>query len=295
MSRNDSIKANSKKLRQYYSIQSFKKQGGNKRLKKLVGILIGLVIVLMGLLVFGYFQYKNLGVTKETLTVEKSVATKEQAEKSVATKEQAEKAGSDESYQFQDIESMPKATSVKEAFERIFGKNRLFDDFKKSDSYSDYERSNFNDPYDGEIKYSLKRIYKILKNDRLNNKFIYNPENPYLFERMRIGITMKSGIDTRMEMIDFLHYLKFSGLTKPHIIKEPLPKDSVKVDFILSVTPEPLPSFNIDMFVYPQIKPGMNMPKFQQKWLISSDVIEQMDFSDKQDILNNITMYGQFE
>ncbi|MCM3725091.1 hypothetical protein M3226_05185 [Neobacillus cucumis] len=242
-------------------------------MKKLVGILIGLVIVLAGLLIYGYFHYKNLATT--TVTVEDKVVG------SVATKEQANRTDNNETYQFKDIESMRKATSEKQAFERIFGKNRLFDDFKG------------NRP---EIKYHLKGIDPNIRTALVSKDgHKYNPEKPYLFFYMSIAITAKSGIDTRMEMIDFLHYLKFSGLTKPHIIKESLPEDSVKVDGLMAKEPEQLPPFTIFMTVFPQIKPGMNMPEPLQNWMIKSDIIEQMDFSDKQDILNNITMYGKFQ
>lgn len=252
----------------------FKERGGNKRVKKLVGVLIGLVIVLAGLLIYGYFHYKNLATT--TVTVE------DKAVGSAATKEQAKKTDNNKTYQFQDIESMPKATSVKQAFERIFGKNRLFDDFKG------------NRP---EINYHLKSIVPDVRT-ALSSKdgHKYNPEKPYLFFTVSMAITAKSGIDTRMEMIDFLHYLKFSGITKNDVIKEPLPEDSVEVDMLTAKKPpEQLQPFTIFMAVYPQIKPGMNIPERLQNWVIKSDVIEQMDFSDKQDILNNITMYGDFK
>jgi hypothetical protein len=49
------------------------------------------------------------------------------------------------------------------------------------------------------------------------------------------------------------------------------------------------------MRVYQQIKPGMNTPASHQGWSLSSDVIEVMDFSNKDDILNSITMYGKFK
>ena len=100
-----------------------------------------------------------------------------------------------------------------------------------------------------------------------------------------------------MEMIDFLHYLQYSGLTKQHFIKETLPEDFVVVSFINPREPEDLERepFMINMRVYQQIKPGMNMPESHQGWSISSDVIEVMDFSDKEDILDSISQYGKFE
>lgn len=242
-------------------------------MKKLVGILIGLVIVLAGLLIYGFFHYKNLATT--TVTVE------DKAVGSVATKEQTNKSDNNETYQFKDIESMPKATSVQQAFDRIFGKNRLFNDFKG------------NRP---EIKYHLNGIEPNIRTAIVSKDWHkYNPEKPYFFYDVGIAMTVKSGIDTRMEMIDFLHYLKFSGLTEPHIIKESLPEDSVTVFRIMAKEPEQIPPFTIAMAVFPQIKPGMNTPERLQSWVIKSDVIEQMDFSDKQDILNNITMYGDFK
>jgi len=188
---------------------------------------------------------------------------------------------------------MKKATSVKEAFERIFGKERLFDDFKDSDSYSDYEKMNFNDPINGEIKYIVKGVYET-ENISRENLFKYYPEKQYYFEWISIDITLKPNLDTKMEMIDFLHYLQYSGLTKPHYIKETLPEDSVVVTTISPKEPEEIKPFIINMKVYEQIKPGMNMPESHQGWKIGSEIIEVMDFSDKEDILNSITKYGEF-
>ncbi|WP_162800324.1 hypothetical protein [Oceanobacillus zhaokaii] len=99
-----------------------------------------------------------------------------------------------------------------------------------------------------------------------------------------------------MEMVDFLHYLQFSGLTKPDFVKETLPEDSVSVMSIYNTeTPEEIPPFTVYMEVFQEIKPGMNKPESHQGWSISSDVIEVMDFSDKEHIVNNINMYGNFE
>lgn len=232
-------------------------------MKKLVGILVALVIVLGGLLIFEYVK-------------DSGEETKVEGEAAIAITE------TNETYHFKDIESMEKATSIKEAFERIFGKDRLFDNFKDSDSYN------------GEIKYDLGGVYKT-ENISKENRFTYYPDKQYFFQFMFINITMKTGFDTRMEMIDFLHYLQFSGLTKPHFIQGSLPEDSVKINSIAPTAPEEIPSFDINMQVFQQIKPGMNMPESHQGWSISSDVIEVMDFSNKDDILNSIHMYGKFD
>lgn len=250
-----------------------------KTLKRLVGILGVLVIILGGALVYFVFIEKG---PEEVANGSPAKVDKENE--------------SPGNYQFQDIESMEKATSVKEAYERIFGKNRLFDDFKDSDSYSDYEKSNFNDPFKGEIKYYLKGVNEPGELPD-NDSFKYSPEKQhyYYFDMLNTDIILQPKFDTRMEMIDFLHYLQFSGLTKPHFVKEALPEDFVMITSIhhneIKREPEP---FMINMRVYQEIKPGMNMPESHQGWSISSDVIEVMDFSDKESILNSITMYGKF-
>lgn len=139
-------------------------------------------------------------------------------------------------------------------------------------------------------------MYTNLKIDiPTEESFKYFPDKQYYFHRLFIGIAMKPELDTRMEMIDFLHYLQYSGLTKPHFIKVPLPEDSVKVNSINPNKHKKMEPFTIDMRVYQQIKPGMNMPESLQGWSISSEIIEVMDFSDKEDILNNITKYGKLE
>lgn len=257
-------------------------------MKKLVGVLVVLVIVLGGVLIFEYVkEFKE-----ETKAKGEAVAVT-----AITTKKAEKPTGTNKTYHFKDIESKKKATSIQEAFEVVFGKGRLFDDFKDSDSYSDYEKSNFKDPYDGQIKYYLKGVYKT-ENIPVKDWFKYNPEKQYIFDSVIINITMKPGVDTRMEMIDFLHYLKFSGLTKPHYIKESLPEDSVKVNGILNsvnATPEKIPPFTIYMSVFQPIKSGMNTPEPHQEWSISSDIIEKMDFSDEEDVLNNINMYGKFK
>lgn len=252
-------------------------------MKKLV--LVVLAIVLGGLLIFKYAndneeETKAKGEATSASTVRDGTATEHNG-----------------NYQFQDIENIEKATSIKEAYERIFGKDRLFDDYKDSESYSDTTRS-FNDPYKGEIKYFLKGGYENKGNTRnKSGRYIYNPEKPHYYDSINIDITLNPSLDTRMEMIDFLHYLQYSGLTKQHFIKETLSEDFVVVSFINPREPEDLERepFMINMRVYQQIKPGMNMPESHQGWSISSDVIEVMDFSDKEDILDSISQYGKFE
>lgn len=238
-------------------------------MKKIVGILVALVIVLGGLLIFSI--NKNGEETKE----------KKEAIKTVSEKE-AKPVASNETYQFQDIESMEKATSIKEAFERIFGKDRLFDDFEDNESFN------------GEIKYDLYGVYNA-DNIPSGEMSKYIPGKQYFFESMYFGIVMKPGFDTRMEMIDFLHYLQFSGLTKPGYIKESLPEDSIEVSGVYHTEPEEMPPFLINMTVRQQMKPGMNIPEPHQTWTISSQVVDVMDFSDKEDIFNRILSYGDFK
>jgi len=178
---------------------------GRKKGKKLVGIILALVIVL---LIFSSIN-KN-GEEEMTVT-------------------------SNDTYQFQDIESMEKADSIEEAFERIFGKER------------NYEEMIYNDT------------------------------------QILMDIEMKPGIDTRMEMIDFLHYLQFSGLTTRDSISG-LPPENADDKY-----------FYVTMRVFQPIKPGMNEQEPHQSWNIITDKVEIMDFSDKDTVLGEIHRYGVFK
>ena len=95
-------------------------------------------------------------------------------------------------------------------------------------------------------------------------------------------------------MIDFLHCLKYSGLTEPHLVNNTLPHENVEIHSAGQLSGE-IPPYTIVMNVYQEIKPGMNKPKPHQTWKIDSKSVEAMDFKDKQDILYNITRYGSFE
>jgi hypothetical protein len=77
-------------------------------------------------------------------------------------------------YQFQDIEELEKAQSIKEAFDFVFGKDRLFNNTDIKD-------------FPGNID---------------------------------INIRGNNGIDTRMEMIDFLNYIQYSDLIITRSIKD---------------------------------------------------------------------------
>lgn len=130
-------------------------QGKNKN-EKIVGILVALVIVLGGLLIFSI--NKNGVETKEKKEDIKTVSEKE-----------TKPVSSNEPYQFQDIESMEKASSIKEAFERIFGKDRLFDDYEDNESFN------------REIKYSLYGVYDT-DNISSGEMSKYLPEKQYFLK-----------------------------------------------------------------------------------------------------------------
>ncbi|QGS69152.1 hypothetical protein CV093_14815 [Oceanobacillus sp. 143] len=124
-------------------------------MKKLLWILIVIVFILSGTLI-----YVLVNDSKETAEVS--------GENTNTTIEQSIPVATTESYQFQDIESMEKSTSVKDAFERIFGKDRLFNDFVTD-----------NKSYNGEIKYILNGVYK-LDSIPNNDWSKYYPEKIYL-------------------------------------------------------------------------------------------------------------------
>ena len=147
--------------------------------------------------------------------------------------------------EFKDIESMGKAESIEEAFEGVFGQDRLFN----------HEEIRIDDNPRYNEDYSSRNI----------GKDIYIP------------IEFKAGIDTRIEMIDFLHYLQYSDLANSD-------NDNLHYE-----------SFNLNMSVFEPIKPGMNLPEPYQKWSIDSTKIEVMDFTNKKKMLEEIHFYGEFE
>lgn len=142
-----------------------------------------------------------------------------------------------ESYQFKDIERMDKAKTIDDAIDKIFGNDRLVRTENNEDILNDYSEQVENGSY------------------------------------IIIPLFMKVGFDTRMEMIDFLHYIQYSGLTKDSSGHQ----------------------YRIQMNIYQPIKAGMNLPEPHQKWGIGTDNVEAMDFSDKETMLGEIHRYGEFE
>ncbi|GAA1386270.1 hypothetical protein [Peribacillus frigoritolerans] len=159
-------------------------------------------------------------------------------------------------YEFKDIEKMDKEKSFEEAFDNYFGHDRHFTAY----AYGDEKEEII---FGGPIK-----------------ELDMNETSSYYDREVQIYIQMKIGVDTRVEMIDFLHYLKYSGLLE---VEEPIENDSNG------------DAFPIRMLVYPPTKPGMNTPEAYQEWTINNKKVEAMDFSDKLDILRFISQYGEFE
>ena len=141
-----------------------------------------------------------------------------------------------ERYQFQDVEEIDKAQSIEEAFDFIFGKDRLFN----------------------------------------NTSINFFPGN------IDVNISGNTGTNTRMEMIDFLNYIQYSNL---------ITTSSINDKFKIDNKEEP---YNLNMVVYGLIEPGMNDPEPQQTWILSTDKIELMDFTDKNKILSDIGLYGDY-
>lgn len=141
-----------------------------------------------------------------------------------------------ERYQFQDVEEIDKAQSIEEAFDFIFGKDRLFN----------------------------------------NTGINFFPGN------IDVNISGNMGTNTRMEMIDFLNYIQYSNL---------ITTSSINDKFKIDNKEEP---YNLNMVVYGLIEPGMNDPEPQQTWILSTDKIELMDFTDKNKILSDISLYGDY-
>lgn len=177
------------------------------------------------------------------ITKEAPIKADTQMEKSKET-ETKEK---DQYYTFQDVEKWKEAHSFEFAFDKVFGHDRHFGMVN-----------------DGEIKL----------NERDD---IVNTENGFekrkVISSVALYIEMDVNKDTRQEMIDYLHYLKYSGLLeqKEH-------------------------GFTIFMFVYQPTEPGMNTPQPHQEWRLKSDKVHQMKFEgNKKNILGDIKRYGRFK
>jgi hypothetical protein len=185
-------------------------------MKKLVGILVSLVIVLVAVVIFGYFHYEN----RQVVGLEgQDVETKR------------------DGYEFRDIESMEKAKTVGEVIDIFFSEDRLV----KTDSN--------------------KELYELYYKDKLATSAVIIP------------FFMLPASDSRKEMIDFVHYIQRSELFE-------------------NAWGEP---YNIQMYVYQPIKPGMNLPSPHQQWEISTKNLKLMDFSDKETMVWEIQQYGNFE
>lgn len=197
-------------------------------MKKVIAFLTLLVLILGGSLV--YVLTTNDNDAHSDITNEKPINNNE----SIAIAD-------DKTYQFKNIENLEKAKSIDEAFNKIFGNNRLFED--KSINY-----------------------------DR---------------DYVSLGININPRSDIRMEMIDFLNYVQYSNLISTNSIKDQMKEHTGRKG--------PNDFYTITMYVYQVIKPGMNSPKAHLKWSISTSQLEQIDFSDKETLLNEINSYGNFE
>ncbi|MEC0347984.1 hypothetical protein [Peribacillus frigoritolerans] len=155
-------------------------------------------------------------------------------------------------FTFVDVEKLKKAESFEEAFDNYFGHDRHFTAYEYGDENEEIL-------FGGPIR-------------ELDSTQIAD-------DTLEVYIEMKRGVDTRAEMIDFLHYLKVSGLLE---VKEPFPNDPYG------------DVFKIRMMVYPETKPGMNTPQVYQTWEISNKKVKAMDFSDKSDILESAGSYGKW-
>ncbi|MBT2677364.1 hypothetical protein J7E38_00040 [Bacillus sp. ISL-35] len=199
---------------QYNEYKNNKKE--IKTLRKLVGILVSLVIVLVGVITFGYFKYENRQVVNPE---GQSLETNR------------------DGYQFRDIESMDKAKTVGDAIDIFFGDERLVITDSNKEMYEQY--------YQEELATSL----------------------------VLVPFYMIPASDSRKEMIDFLHFIQHSELF-----------ENQRGD-----------PYQIQMNVNQPIKPGMNLPSPHQKWIVSTENLKLMDFSDKETMVWEIQQYGHFE
>src|SRR5699024_5402373 len=105
------------------------------------------------------------------------------------------------------------------------------------------------------------------------NESVEVAEEALFFDVVGINIDMKIGYDSRMEMIDLLHYIQYSGLLENAL------EDS----------------YTIRMSIFSERKPGMNEVEAHQSSRISTEKIGAMDFSDKDMMLVELSRYGNFE
>lgn len=166
-------------------------------------------------------------------------------------------------YHWHDIEAMPKAETILEAVETIYGKDRYYYedtktkiDLMKHIFEPDNEKRGFNYEIDGKEEVVF-----------FNNQFNFD-------------LVIDNNVDMRMEMIDFFHYLKESNLI---LTEEQLRDKGLERQFTYQIR------------LFNERLPGENYSQPSIYWMVKASSLLEMDFSNKEGIYKKIYNFGQYE
>ncbi len=168
-------------------------------------------------------------------------------------------------YHWHNIESMEKADTILEAVETIYGSDRYY--YDNTEKRIELMGNMFDENNDKTLfGYQLNGKSEVVD---FSNNFTFN-------------LVIDNSVDMRMEMIDFLHYLKESGL----IISESNFNNLQIRDYS---------NFTYLINLYDERLPGENYSKASISWGIRAETLHEMDFSNKEGIYRKIFNFGKYE
>ncbi|MDQ0186681.1 hypothetical protein MKX78_24240 [Cytobacillus sp. FSL R5-0569] len=170
------------------------------------------------------------------------------------------------SYHWHNIEAMEKAKTISEAVETIYGTDRYYYDHSKDEI--ELMTNVIGATYDNTTSEKNPFVFPITKNEK---DTIINFENGFTFD-----LVIDKNVDMRMEMIDFFHFLKDSGLIQS--------REQTKTG-----------AFNYSINLYYERLPGENYSEPSIKWTVSGESLLEMDFSNKEGIYRKIYAFGEYD
>ncbi|MEK5425711.1 hypothetical protein [Cytobacillus sp. FSL R7-0680] len=215
------------------------------------------VLLLMGC---GAEEIKETEKSSEEIVTDVSKVDNEKEAKYIKPDTKTVEGNNDEgediiAFHWHNIEALPKAENFTEAVETIFGKDRYYYD------------------YTAETIEKMIDVYKANDDKQVVTVKNGDDDKPISFVGGFIfDLSIDLDVDPRMEMIDFLHYLKMSDLIK---------SDS--------------DTFSYAIRLYNKREPGMNYSEPAMLWSIKGKAIAEMDFNDKTSIYKSIYQYGKYE
>ncbi|MEC1155803.1 hypothetical protein [Cytobacillus horneckiae] len=166
-------------------------------------------------------------------------------------------------YHWHNIEAMPKAKTILEAVETIYGTDRYYYDYTK-------EMITYMPNVLGESWRKNPSAFQIEVNDKGDIK------EQSFYSGFTFDLVINNDLDMRMEMIDFFHYMKESG-------------------YIQTMDTSETGGFNYTVNLYNERLPGENYSDPVIKWTVSGESLLEMDFSNKEGIYRKIYAFGEYD